>query len=137
MMTSQHRLAGPADRQAGYTLIELMVTIAIIGVLAAIAIPAYQGYISSGKEGTARTNARALAGFLETYYYENDSYVAGEYTETTDTLTAVLDWRPEGDQDKFDYEIAKCDSGSIAECYKITVTFRDDPTFQEVIEKLP
>lgn len=125
-------------RTRGYTLVELMITLGVIGVLAAIAVPAYQGYISSGKTGTGKANARTLAGFLETYFYENDTYLAGEYVPGgVDTLTAALDWRPEGDQDKFKYKVEACGTGTIAQCYKITVTWVADPTITETIEKLP
>ncbi|HEY0490257.1 MAG TPA: prepilin-type N-terminal cleavage/methylation domain-containing protein, partial [Telluria sp.] len=45
--------------QAGFTLIELMIVIAIIGVLAAIAIPAYQDYLAKAKATAAYADIAA------------------------------------------------------------------------------
>ncbi len=65
----------------GFTLIELLITLAILGIIAAIAIPAYTGYVRSGARQEATANLQALSLCLEQYYAENASYgTPGTYT---------------------------------------------------------
>jgi len=61
--------------QKGFTLIELMITVAIIGILAGVAMPAYSDYVIRGKlqEGTSTLAAARVR--LEQFYQDNRTYV--------------------------------------------------------------
>jgi type IV pilus assembly protein PilE len=60
--------------QSGFTLIELMIAIAIVGILTAIALPAYRNYVIRGKL-VAGTNALAnMRAQMEQYYQDNRTY---------------------------------------------------------------
>lgn len=61
----------------GFTLIELMIVVAIIGILAAIAYPNYQEYIRNAKRADAETALMELAHFMERHYTANGRYVDG------------------------------------------------------------
>jgi type IV pilus assembly protein PilE len=118
--------AKPISRSKGFNLVELMICVAIIGILGAVAIPAYNGYITTSKQRVMDQNMGSLRIFLEDFFLDNDTYLAGTYMPGgTDTLTTQLGWRPDGDNDRFKYVVASCDSGTIGTCYKITVTYLD------------
>lgn len=60
--------------QSGFTLVELLVVVAIIGILAAIAIPQFQSYRAKAYNGTAITDLRNLRNQLEGVHYDQGKY---------------------------------------------------------------
>jgi prepilin-type N-terminal cleavage/methylation domain-containing protein len=85
------------NRLNGFTLVEVLVTLAILAILAAIAYPMYTGYMTGSKRTEAKTNLQSLRLLIEQYYAENGKYCpdascnSKTYTYTEDdsgTITA-------------------------------------------------
>jgi type IV pilus assembly protein PilA len=62
--------------QKGFTLIELMIVVAIIGILAAIAIPDFIKFQARSKTGEAKANLKGIFTSERSYYQEHDTYAA-------------------------------------------------------------
>jgi type IV pilus assembly protein PilE len=65
-------------QQAGFTLIELMVTVAIVAILAAVAVPAYTDYVTRGKIPEATSTLASMRIQMEQYYQDNRNYNADD-----------------------------------------------------------
>ncbi len=61
-------------RRAGFTLIEAMITVAVIAILAAVALPSYTDYLRRGRIPEAMTQLSNLRVVMEQYYQDNRSY---------------------------------------------------------------
>jgi len=119
-----------SHRNRGFTLMELMIVVAIIGILAAIAIPAFQNYQLRAKRSEAYANLVSIARASETYFTANGTYLdtgnsfpggAGPLKRSWTGASAVafdpIGYRPEGNV-YFDYEVyASC---GCVNCYTAT-----------------
>ncbi|WP_028311357.1 type IV pilin protein [Derxia gummosa] len=65
----------PGSRQRGFTLIEIMTVVAIVGILAAIAIPNYTEYVHRANRAEARSTLMSAASWMEHRFGETNSYV--------------------------------------------------------------
>lgn len=116
---------------AGFTLIELMIAVGIIAVLSAIALPLYNGYMQTSREGVLINNISSMQVFQEDARLRTGSYVAGSYdTAGGDTSLSdpPLNWDPRGDDDIV-YEVVLA-GGS----YRVTAT---DDTGTTVCRQYP
>jgi general secretion pathway protein G len=81
--------------RAGFTLVELLVVVVVLGILAATIIPQFIGTTHDAKVSTAKTNIAQLANALERFYIHMDRYPSSE-----EGLSALVE-PPSGEENKW------------------------------------
>jgi type IV pilus assembly protein PilE len=75
---------------SGFTLIEVMIVVAIVGILSAIAYPSYQEHVRSSRRADAQAALSELAQFMERRFTENNGYDLGPAgLDALDTLPFI------------------------------------------------
>jgi type IV pilus assembly protein PilE len=108
------------NKASGFTLIELMVVVAIIGILASVAMPAYQQYVLRGKLAEAYSQLASLQLKMEQYYQDNRTYGSGAKGANTCGIRDVL--AAAGNVKYFNYTIACNDQTFTAYADGVTAT---------------
>lgn len=110
-----NKLQNLPQKIKGFTLIELMITVVIITILAAIALPSYQNYIKKAHIKAAQTDLVSLGLVFENYYQRNLSYPNEDYANTN-ALSVFPQWAA-SKTDVFDFSSKKVNSGKGYELY--------------------
>lgn len=82
--------------QRGFSLIELLVVITILGLLAAIAVPAYSSYRQRANRAEARTTLLEAAQIAERHFVRNNSYIGADVPDTSPHRLYRIDFVPDG-----------------------------------------
>lgn len=99
---------------AGFTLIEVMIVVAIVGILAAVAYPSYQEHVRKAKRADAQTALMELSQFMERYYTSNGRYVDSD----GDAPELPFDEAPKDGGSK-SYDLAFVENSPTANSYEL------------------
>jgi type IV pilus assembly protein PilE len=105
------------NKTSGFSLIELMIVLVIIGVLLGISLPAYQGYVLRSHRADAQSALLDIASRQERFVAQNNTYTA-----EISAVTGLGLGRITSQEGYYNMTVAACGTGTIATCYLITAT---------------
>ena len=108
-------MADPRRGSAGFSLIEIVVAVAIVAIIAAIAIPSYKDKVYKGRRADATTALADLANRMESYYAKNNTYA----TATIATGAGATDVLPSAASAGGSYTLSIVAAGTTATAYRI------------------
>jgi type IV pilus assembly protein PilA len=83
-------LRARSEGEAGFTLVELLVVMLILGLLAAIAIPSFFNQRDKAKDADAKESVRTAETAMETYATDHDGFYTGANTTALETIESTL-----------------------------------------------
>lgn len=103
----------------GFTLIELMITVAVIGIIASIAIPQYNNYVRRSDRADAIGPMARIMEAQERYYADNVTYATDlkDLGYSTTTLTT--------EQERYVISAQACGSAPLTQCVELVATAQD------------
>ena len=106
------------NKEQGFTLLELMITVAIVSILASIAYPSYVKSVQKGKRSDAKVELLRIAQMQEGFFAQNMSYAVN-----LEALQLPANYKSE--QEEYSLEVtglpAGCASGSATPCVSFTI----------------
>ena len=100
--------------EAGFSLIELMIVVAIVGILAAVGYPAYTDYVRESRRADAHASLSTMAANQERYFSDNNTYVTN--------LTTLGYTGTASNEGFYTMSAAACAGNTIAQCVNLTAT---------------